>query len=65
MGVPLGFVALSAIKGFVMYLQTETMPEQIREFGMLGSVEGPDAQQELVIISGEEGLAEGHSRWTD
>lgn len=57
MRVPLGFVVLSAIKGFVMYLQAETVPEQIREFDMLGSVEGPDAQQELVIVSGEEGLA--------
>jgi len=39
-------------------LQAEPVPEQVCEFGVLGPVEGFNAQQELVVVSGEDGPSE-------
>jgi hypothetical protein len=41
-----------------MDLQAETVPEQVGEFGMPVPVEGLDAEQELVVVSGKDGLPE-------
>lgn len=49
---PQGLVALSAIKGFIVNLHAEPVSEQVCEFGVLGSVERFNAQQELVVVSG-------------
>ena len=38
-----------------MDLHAEPVPEQVREFGVLGPVERINAQQELVVVSGEDG----------
>ena len=48
-----------------MDLQAETVPKQVCKFGMLGPVEGLDAQQELVVVSGKDGLPECDRRWMD
>src|SRR5712672_3027694 len=63
--LPLRLVALAAIKGFVMDLHAEPVPEQVREFCVLGPVERIDAQQELVVVSGEDSPPERDRRRTD
>src|SRR5260370_24264654 len=57
--LPLGLVAFSAVKGFVVNLQAEPVPDEVRELGVPGPVEGLDAQQELVVAGGEDSLCEG------
>ena len=48
-----------------MDLHAEPVPEQVREFRVLGPVERINAQQELVVVSGEDGPPERDRRRTD
>ena len=58
MWLPLRLKVFSAVKGFVVDLHAESVFEQVCELGVLGSIERLNAQQELVVVGGEDGLPE-------
>jgi len=65
MWLPLRLVVFSAVKGFVVDLHAEPVFDEVCKLGVLGPVEGFNAQQELVVVGSEDGLSECDGSRTD
>jgi hypothetical protein len=61
----LRLVTFTAVQGLVMDLQAEPVSEQVREFCVFGPVVRTHGQQELIVVSSQDGAPESDRRRTN